>query len=290
MIRSLQCFDEIFKKEFSRYKIKQETYKPVTSIPVDIFKQSLKNYSQNNYVKFLFDSFGSEVANQLISKYYIGTSKHWPGATVFWQIDITGRIRTGKVMLYDPGTGKRIKKPFVNLIHWVHKALKLPDYELKQCFFGEHFLRNNTKPVAIVESEKTAIIASAYLPQFTWLAAGSKDGLNPEKCRVLHGRNVILFPDLNGFELWSKKAKELSNITRFTVSGLLERKATESERKQGLDLADFLVKFPVKAFQSNSIHIKSNEIEAVSGLSVTISGDLIINEFGYPAIWDEHFH
>jgi hypothetical protein len=67
--------------------------------------------------------FGVEVADQLVSKYFIGTSKHWPGATVFWQIDISGKVRTGKIMLYSPATGKRVKEPF-NHISWAHKVTK----------------------------------------------------------------------------------------------------------------------------------------------------------------------
>jgi hypothetical protein len=74
-------------------------------------------------------------------------------------------------MLNNPTTGKRIKEPF-NHINWAQKVLKEPEYELKQCFFGEQLI-DKSKPVAIVESEKTAVIASGYLPQFIWLAAGS---------------------------------------------------------------------------------------------------------------------
>jgi hypothetical protein len=72
--------------------------------------------------------------------------------------------------------------------------------------------------------------------------------LNAEKCSILKGRTVTLFPDLNGFEKWSSKAKELSHLAIFTVSDLLERKATEAEKKQGFDLADYLIKFNYKAF------------------------------------------
>jgi hypothetical protein len=48
---------------------------------------------------------GASRTQELIAQFYIGTSKHWPGATIFWQIDHQGRIRTGKIMLYDPRGG-----------------------------------------------------------------------------------------------------------------------------------------------------------------------------------------
>jgi hypothetical protein len=221
--------------------------KPVSFIPVEAFKASLKAHETNYFIQFLINLFGVEVASQLVSRYFIATSKHWHGATVFWQIDNQGKVRTGKIMLYSPITGKRVKEPF-NRIGWVHKVLKSPEFELKQCLFGEHLLIDKTKPVAIVESEKTAVIASVYLPQFVWVAVGSLNNLNAEKCSVLKGRTVTLFPDLNGFEKWSSKAKELSHLAIFTVSDLLERKASETERKQGLDFADYLIKFNYKAF------------------------------------------
>ncbi len=223
--------------------------KPVSYIPIDVFKESLKNYGENNFVKFLMDLFGVDVSTQLITQYFIASSDHWNGATTFWQIDINGNIRTGKIMLYNPSTGKRVKEPF-NHITWVHTIIKQPDYELKQCFFGEHLLKSELlKQVAIVESEKTAIIASVYLPEFIWLAAGSKEGLTFEKCKILKGRTVCLFPDLNGFELWDTKKKEISAFARVTISDLLERKATKAERNQGLDLADYLIKLDYKTFR-----------------------------------------
>ena len=223
--------------------------KPVSFIPVEVFKASLNTaaYETNHFVQFLSSLFGVEVASQLISSYFIATSKHWNGATVFWQIDTRGKVRTGKIMLYSPTTGKRVKEPF-NHINWVHKAIKQPEYELRQCLFGEHLLIDESKPVAIVESEKTAVIASVYLPQFIWLAVGSLTNLNAEKCSVLKGRTIVLFPDLNGFEKWSSKAKELSHLATFTVSDLLERRATEAEKKQGFDLADYLVRLKLNEF------------------------------------------
>ena len=237
--------------QFKTYKPRPVTTppKPVSFIPVEILKASLNPtaFESNYFVQFLINLFGVEVASQLISRYFIATSKYWNGATVFWQIDKQGNVRTGKIMLYSPTTGKRIKEPF-NHISWVHKALKQPEFELKQCLFGEHLLSDKTKPVAIVESEKTAVIASVYLPQFIWVAVGSLTNLNAEKCNILKGRNITLFPDLNGFEKWTSKANELSHLATFSVSDLLERKATEIEKKQGLDIVDYLIKFNYKEF------------------------------------------
>ncbi len=225
--------------------------KPVSFIPVNTFKHSLKSYESNHLITHLLNLFDTAITNRLIETYFIGTSKYWQGATVFWQIDTQGKIRTGKIMLYSPATGKRVKEPF-NHITWVHAALKQPEFELKQCFFGEYLLKlHPANPVAIVESEKTAIIASVYLPLFIWIATGGKNGCkwhSLEVAKVLQGRNVTLFPDLNCFDTWSDKAKELSHVARFNVSGLLEHKATVMERQQGLDLADYLIKFDYREF------------------------------------------
>jgi len=231
---------------------------PVSFIPVMEFEASLKAFETNNFVKYLIDLFGSEIASKLISRYFIGSTNHsfknktYPdyisetGATIFWQIDKIGKVRTGKIMLYNSTNGKRIKKPF-NHVNWVHSILRMQDFQLMQCFFGEHLLKSDPcKPVAIVESEKTAIIASIYLPQFIWLACGSLTNLNPEKCKVLTGRKIILFPDKGGFDQWTIKANELKPLVKFRVSDLLEVKNAEPKS----DLADYLLKINYKEFAS----------------------------------------
>ncbi len=232
--------------------------KPASYIHSDAFKLSLKGYESNNFVVFLTGLFGAKITIELISKYFIGTSQHWPGATIFWQIDTHGNIRTGKIMLYGTETGKRIKEPFPH-ITWVHKIINQSEFELRQCLFGEHLLIEKTKPVAIVESEKTAIIASVYLPGFIWLASGSLNNLNANTCKILAGRRVSLFPDLKCFEKWSKKARELDHLAYFNVSDLLERKATEEERAKGLDLADYLLQFDYRDFALNVSEVMETE-------------------------------
>jgi hypothetical protein len=104
--------------------------------------------------------------------------------------------------------------------------------------------REATKKVAIVESEKTAIISSVYLPQLIWLACGGSEGLNIDKCKCLKGRDVVLYPDCGIFDKWDSKAEILRTICKsVSVSNLIETAATDAERKAGFDLGDYLVKF-----------------------------------------------
>lgn len=226
-------------------------------IPFEIFRNSLRKYPDNNFVAYLNLLFDAGLVKQLIQRFYIGASKHWPGATVFWQIDLNYRIRAGKIMLYHSLTGKRVKEPY-NHITWVHSILTIKNYTLSQCFFGEHQLKHEPqdKPVAIVESEKTAIIAAAYLPQFIWIATGGKNGCqwkNFRVCKVLLGRKVILFPDLGeAFPQWQTAANTLRQYgINVAVSDLLERKAAVADRQNGLDLADYLTRFTLKEFYNN---------------------------------------
>lgn len=217
--------------------------KPKTSfINVEVLHKSKTMSRANFFIDFLANHWNKEVAFELMDKYHIGTSSHWNGSTVFWQVDIKDNVRSGKIMLYNASNGKRVKEPY-NHINWVHKALKLDNFNLEQCYFGEHLLNEDTsKPVAIVESEKTAIISSVYLPEFIWLACGSANNLNKAKTKVLKGRNVVLFPDLKCFDLWNDKIPQLTSLATFRTSTLLKHKATQTEKEQGYDLADYLLK------------------------------------------------
>lgn len=220
---------------------------PTSYIPIEVYHKSLSRYHANNFFTFLSGRFGKEIAQNLVAKYCIGTSKLWPGAAVFWQVDVENKVRTGKIMLYSPDTGKRVKEPIAR-ISWAHKALKLQDFQLKQCPYGEHLLIDKAKPVGIVESEKTAIISSVYFPKFTWLACGSLSHLNHNLFTSLIGRNVVLFPDLGAYDKWTLKAEEFSHLANIQVSDLLEKRATDKELGDGLDLADYLLKFNHEEF------------------------------------------
>lgn len=224
--------------------VSKQPTKPIGTIPFSYVERSASY--QSNFVRFLCEFLTTEQINSIGEKYALGATKN--KEIIYWQIDIKGKVRTGKIMQYDPLTGKRIKHES-GAIDWVHNKLKktgtLPeDYNLQQCFFGEHLLGLHPEAVVcIVESEKSALISAAIFPEQVWLATGGIGNLTIEKCQVLKGRNVILYPDLNAFVKWSEKAKEIQKQCNCTVSvsNILEINATPLAKAQGLDIADFII-------------------------------------------------
>lgn len=173
-----------------------------STLPNRLLEQCKKNFEHNHFIQFLRMHFSDEEIDQVIEKYFIGSSNHWKGATVFWQINDHNEVRAGKVMLYDPTSGSRIKKPFPH-ITWVHKILKIEAYNLKQCLFGLH-LKNSCKTIAILESEKSALMMSLLLPKYCWMATGSKANLKRELLLPIKKSNIVVYPDKSEFEDWNK--------------------------------------------------------------------------------------
>lgn len=225
--------------------IKVDKREPLTPSFIErtIMEKSLRSYHINPLYQYLSTVFGEEETMRLLALYRVGTSKKWDGSTVFWQIDVGGKVHTGKIMKYDAKTGHRIKEPH-SMVTWVHSELRKSDFNLSQCFFGEHLLSDNSaKPIAIVESEKTAIIATHFIPDFIWIATGGMNGcFNKDAVEVLRNREVILVPDLGATDKWKSKMPLLQSVCKSaTVSDILESNATEEQRQQGLDIADFLL-------------------------------------------------
>jgi hypothetical protein len=129
--------------------------------------------------------------------------------------------------------------------------------------FGEHLLNQfPNKTIGIVESEKTAIIASAFLPDLIWLATGGAENLNKEKVALLSGRNVILFPDTSKDGHIYQKWKEKGSKFGFETSDYLEIHTNDEQKADGLDIADFLKNEnkPTIAPQPQSHLTKHNDI------------------------------
>lgn len=132
-------------------------------------------------------------------------------ATIFWYFDANGLCRGGKEICYK-ADGHRDKSVFPPVC-WAHKDTRFNGTysgdTLLQPLFGEHLL--NERPngtVAIVESEKTAALMSAFEPNTIWLACGGSQGLKrADKLKVLKGRKVVLIPDNAQYYNWKNTAE-----------------------------------------------------------------------------------
>lgn len=207
----------------------------------------------SNLGEFLKKNFTQDEIDEIMEKYQLGMTKD--RSVIFWYIDKEDRVRSGKIIQYNPETGKRVgggSKPAQKpQISWVHYNLKqkgiLPeDWNFTRCLFGEHLLKKNPDAnICLVESEKTALIASVYMPNEIWLATGGKEMFNENVCRVLKGRKVVIFPDLGATQIWKEKAIEISKNVgcKMLISEKLEELATPEQKEQGLDIADFLLNF-----------------------------------------------
>ena len=201
----------------------------------------------NHLITYLKTMIPSSAIDRIIADYRLASTPDQ--AIIFLQIDQDNQCRTGKIMQYNPATGHRIKDPNKpGRINWLHSILKRkkqlpPDWQLTQCLFGEHLLpQHQDKTVALVESEKTAIICSAMMPQYLWLATGGKSGLTSERLSSLKGRKIIVFPDIDAFKDWQQKIFTFPHLD-IRISRLLEDNATPADRAAHIDLADWIIQF-----------------------------------------------
>ena len=98
--------------------------------------------------------------------------------------------------------------------------------------------------IGIVESEKTAVVTSIFMPDIVWLATGGNSGCKWREYsvyKVLENRSVILFPDFGFFNNktgktcfaeWSERANHIQGKLNCSikVNRLLEDNIPEEER------------------------------------------------------------
>ena len=125
----------------------------------------------------------------------------------FPSIDTAGNCHAVKVIPYPTTDHHRIKdaQPDRAPMDWI-KPPQNPG-----AYFGTHLLPlRPTAPVAIVESEKSAIIGALFEPRFIWIATQTKSDFKQcRKMEALAERELHIFPDTDGLEEWRATTEEL---------------------------------------------------------------------------------
>ena len=179
---------------------------------------------------------GDEKTMKAVNNYVLGTLETDHDKIIFWQLDSQLQCRGGKLLQYDRSSLKR----GVN-ITWMHQVLGLQNFYLRQCLFGEHLISSKTDHVIVVESEKTAIIGSIVLDQYTWVATGGKSSSVDKKLQVLKEKKVILLPDLDAVKDWEHIASKLKGFASVQVNNYLVTIATKEEIEAQYDIGDYLL-------------------------------------------------
>ena len=111
------------------------------------------------------------------------------------------------------------------------------NFVLQQVFFGEHLVTED-KPIALCESEKTAIMMSVFRPEFTWIAAGGSEMLNYFRLERLPRLDMV-FLDNGQFKKWQEKTERHEGGQMDTS---VDQAVKEGRLKAGDDILDLYLK------------------------------------------------
>lgn len=84
--------------------------------------RSVRQDRHSDFVTFLLSILNPVVVEDLVRDYQLGMTSRRD--VIFFQLDVNGSCRTGKIMKYDPETGHRIKdEKCPGRINWVHSLM-----------------------------------------------------------------------------------------------------------------------------------------------------------------------
>lgn len=193
-------------------------------IPMEYLNASFtKHIVESPVFRLMERYFSLETAVAVTHLYFLGYDCR-SNYTHFWLIDHKFNCRSGKFMVYQADGHRDRSLPYA--FRWAHSMFK--DFRYVGCFYGSHLIRDNVT-VVIVESEKTALVVTAWLlerglnQKYTVVATGGCSGakIDPDmmfdpayKYYPVRGKNVIMIPDGDSVGLWRDCASQLSQFAR----------------------------------------------------------------------------
>lgn len=265
-VEGMEKFKDKPKSKPRDYQLQAEDL-PVFVLPTSMYERSTKGLYNDVLVRWIYQhhwdaSQRGRIAN-VLAAYHIGTAttKNNEQYTIFWYLDESGNLCTGKMIRYKYN-GHRMKKEdgVKNATDWIHAWLfrsdASPQYDRekndwKRTYFGMHMIDMvPDATINIVESEKTAVImAIAYgNPQRDlWIACGSKTNLTREKLKPLidRQRDIVLYPDRDGVEAW-KDTAEAIGYDRLRVNDEPVTSWWRPEDGEKADIADVVLRMTDK--------------------------------------------
>ena len=206
------------------------------------FEDYLNTTNKKNQLGIYIKSFRKETLENKVkgNKYDIRGVKsgYLKDATLLPYIDKNNKFQTAKIVKYNTKSGKRSKEKYS--ANWFHAYKPIKETlgiegnisKSHNCFFGEHLIPHNNKPIVIVEGEKTAIILSDIYKNIVFVATGGLTQLERLDYSMMYGREVHLFPDNAAVEWF-----EIAKYRGWNASKVLEQKGVV----KGSDALDYFV-------------------------------------------------
>lgn len=192
---------------------------------------------------FLGLPFDKMLMEQVLMDYYVGATtedvvvegRNCGKGVIFWLIDEQQRVHDAKLMAYQPD-GHRVQGWGNSMRALCKKKGIGPQLDsTDKVLFGLHLLNKYPSlPVALVESEKTALVCACRYPQYLWMATGGCGGLNSDKLRPLMNRRLVVWPDAGEYEKWKQKMQQ-SGHRDYVVMDFMEK------YESNMDIADILI-------------------------------------------------
>ena len=200
-----------------------------------------------------------EDMRQACDRYYLGKTK--TGAPIFWMIDDLHRPLDAHIDTTWISTLLKNREPLINSWHVQHCLFGLhllahaeaPTGDWRNCGIAKPKASNATggpglsaSPIAIVESESSAIVLSALFPESIWMAYATTSHLSPDLFSPLEGHIVTIYPNTDPTLSTYLFFQDLVTLTQqqydldITISPLLEDNATPTQKERNIDLLDFL--------------------------------------------------
>lgn len=141
--------------------------------------------------RWMCGMFPEERVREVWDKYNVTTDSH--ENCVFWYVDQDGKILYDKRILYNED-GHRNREFFPG------RQYRVADGYTGKCYFGA-CIPDDGKKAFIVESEKSALLASLYYGGRRFLATGGKGNLREIE------PNMLLVPDMDARMEWEERGE-----------------------------------------------------------------------------------
>lgn len=223
---------------------------------------------------------------EMLDRYYVGTSAQgYTAGWIMWPyVDMELRVRDIKFMRY-LDNGHRDKERHPTWMNYLLSTIGQFDRETCKpilCLFGLHLAKiYPDAEVCLVESEKTAVICSAFSDPHKkiWMACGGLQFFKPEMVSdlVAANRYIVVYPDIDGKDKWQKVIEDI-NYPRMSMTDRMQPIG------QGKGIYNPVLDGPKADIADIMIRIISNPEtqQSVTEVMVETEAEKIARQLGHP--------